>query len=93
MIAHIVEQREKEKQNLCNLTLIVAVVKRQDKQPVRVVVELVSAADVTRLEARDEDLWNELKQLRKENEALRRSFYELLEVFGEFKRSRSPAKK
>lgn len=57
--------------------------------PVRVVVELVSSADVTRLEARDEDLRNELNQLRKENEALRRSFYELLEVFGDLKRSRS----
>lgn len=62
-------------------------------QPVRIQVELLSSADVSRLEARDEDLRNDLNQLRKENEALRRSFYELLEVFGDIKRSRSQAKK
>lgn len=62
-------------------------------QPVRIHVELLSSADVSRLEARDEDLRNELIQLRKENEALRRSFYELLEVFGDIKRSRSQTKK
>ena len=62
-------------------------------QPVRVVVELVSSADVKRLEDRDEDIRAELIQLRRENEALRRSFYELLEVFGEYKRSRSHTQK
>lgn len=61
--------------------------------PTRIVVELVSSADVTRLEARDDDLRNELNQLRKENEGLRRQFYELLEVFGDLKRSRSQTKK
>ncbi len=61
--------------------------------PTRIVVELVSSADVARLEARDEDLRKELNQLRAENEGLRRSFYELLEVFGDLKRSRSPVKK
>ena len=60
--------------------------------PTRIVVELVSSADVTRLEARDDDLRKEIMQLRKENEGLRRSFYELLEVFGDLKRSRSQAK-
>lgn len=57
-------------------------------KPVRVVVELLSSADVARLEARDEDLRREIKQLRAENEGLRRSFYELLEVFGDIKPSR-----
>ncbi len=64
-----------------------------DQQPIRVVVELVSSADVKRLEGSDDELRNELKQLREENEALRRSFYELLEVFGDLKRSRSQQKK
>ena len=61
--------------------------------PWRIVVELVSSADVKRLEACDEDIRKELNQLRRENEALRRSFYELLEVFGDLKRSRSQQKK
>lgn len=60
--------------------------------PWRIVVELVSSADVKRLEASDEDIRKELNQLRRENEALRRSFYELLEVFGDLKRSRSSQK-
>lgn len=55
-------------------------------QEFRIVVELVSSADVKRLEARDEDIREEVQQLRRENEALRRSFYELLERFAETKR-------
>lgn len=62
-------------------------------KPVRVVVELLSSADVARLEARDETVLVEVAQLRKEVEGLRRSFYDLLEVFGDLKRSRSPSKK
>lgn len=54
----------------------------------RIVVELVSSADVRRLEARDEDVRLEVQQLRNEVEALRRSFYELLEAFGDLKRKR-----
>ena len=63
-----------------------------DKTPVRIVVELVSSADVKRLEARDEDIRSDLEQLRRENEGLRRSFYELLQVFADFKNPRSPQK-
>ena len=63
-----------------------------DKTPVRIVVELVSSADVKRLEARDEDIRSELEQLRRENEGLRRSFYELLQVFADIKNPRSPQK-
>lgn len=61
--------------------------------PVRVQVELISSADVARLEARDEDIRDELNQLRQEYAALRRSFYELLEVFGDMKRSRNQSNK
>lgn len=60
--------------------------------PYRVVVELLSSADVLRLEARDDEIRKELLQLRAENEALRRSFYELLEVFGDLKHSRFQSK-
>lgn len=61
-------------------------------EPVRIVVEVVSSADVRRLENRDDDIRAELEQFRRENEALRRSFYELLEVFGDLKRTRSSQK-
>lgn len=63
------------------------------ERPVRIVVELVSSADVRRLEARDDEIRAELNQLRRENEGLRRSFYELLEVFGDYKRTRTTSKK
>ena len=62
-------------------------------KPVRVVVELLSSADVARLEARDEEIRKELLQLRSEVEGLRRSFYELLEVFSDLKRTRQSPKK
>jgi len=55
-------------------------------EPIRVVVELVSGADVKRLEDRDDDVRAEVKQLRREVEGLRRSFYELLEQFNALKR-------
>ena len=45
----------------------------------RIIVEVVSHADVTRLEARDEDLRKEIKELERKIEGLHRSFYELLE--------------
>lgn len=53
----------------------------------RIVVELVSSADVRALEARDDANSLEVAQLRKEVEGLRRSFYELLERFSELQRS------
>lgn len=53
----------------------------------RIVVELVSSADVRRLEDRDEAVRAEVNQLRREVEGLRRSFYELLERFGDKHRS------
>lgn len=48
----------------------------------RIIVELVSSADVRRLEDRDEDVRNEVSQLRREVEALRRQLYDFLERFG-----------
>jgi len=55
---------------------------RLPDEPVRVVVELLSSAEVKRLEDRDDDVRRDVAQLRREVEALRRSFYDLLERFG-----------
>lgn len=52
----------------------------------RIVVEVVSGADVRRLEERDEDIRKEVLQLRKELEALRRQQFDLIAVFGDLKR-------
>lgn len=53
------------------------------QQPTRIVVELVSSADVKRLEGRDEELCEEIKRLEKRFEGLNRSFYELLETIAQ----------
>ena len=57
-----------------------------DQQPTRVVVELVSSESVRRLEARDEELREEIKRLEKRFEGLNRSFYELLETIAQQRR-------
>lgn len=48
----------------------------------RIVVELVSSADVKRLELRDEELRDEIKRLEAKLEGLHRTIYELMEAFG-----------
>lgn len=53
------------------------------QQPTRIVVELVSSESVRRLEARDDDLREEIKRLEKRLEGLNRSFYELLEAIAQ----------
>lgn len=53
-----------------------------EQQPVRIVVELVSSADVKRLEDRDEELRKEISQVMKRIEGLNRTFYEFLEAYG-----------
>ena len=59
-----------------------------EQQPVKVVVELVQSADVRRLEARDEELRNEIKQLEKKVEGLHRTLYESLEAVARFRSKR-----
>lgn len=54
----------------------------------RIVVELVSSADVKRLEARDDDLRNEIKRIEQKVDGLHRTMYELLEAFGQLKSKR-----
>lgn len=56
------------------------------QQPTRIVVELVSSADVKRLEERDDELRQEIKRLEKRFEGLYRSFYELLETIAQQRR-------
>lgn len=50
-----------------------------DQKPVRIIVEVVSAADVTRLEARDEDIREEVKKLERKLEGVHRTLYEVIE--------------
>ncbi len=54
----------------------------------RIVIELVSAADVARLEARDEAVREEIRQLEKRFEGLHKTVYELLEVLNGLQRKR-----
>lgn len=53
-----------------------------DDQPVRIVVEVVSHADVKRLEARDEEIRELIKNQDKRIEGLHRTLYELIEAIG-----------
>lgn len=59
-----------------------------EQQPMKIVVELVQSADVTRLEARDEELRNEIKQLERKLEGLHRTVYESLEAVSRFRNKR-----
>lgn len=56
------------------------------QQPVRIVVELVSSESVRRLEARDDDLREEIKRLEKRLEGVNRTLYELLETLAQQRR-------
>ena len=55
-------------------------------QECRIVVEMVSSADVRRLEAADQDLLSEIKRLEGLIEAQRRTMYELMETIAVFRR-------
>lgn len=54
----------------------------------RIVIELVSHADVARLEARDDAIKAENAQLRKELNAVRARLYELMEAIGDLRRNK-----
>ena len=51
-----------------------------DNPPQRIVVELVSSADVKRLEGRDDEIRNELKRVEQKVDGLHRTMYELMEA-------------
>lgn len=54
-------------------------------QPIRIVVEVVSSADVKRLEKRDEDVRSEVAKLEQKINALHRTIYELMEALSNLK--------
>lgn len=54
----------------------------------RIVIELVSSADVRRLEERDEAVREEIRKLEKRFEGLHSTVYELLEVLRDLQRKR-----
>lgn len=56
--------------------------------PLRIVVEVVSSADVKRLEARDDDVREEVSRLEAKLEGLHRTIYELLETIGTLRTKR-----
>ena len=56
--------------------------------PIRIVVEVVSSAEVKRLEARDEDVLAEVSRLEGKLEGLHRTIYELLETIGSLRNKR-----
>lgn len=54
----------------------------------RIIVELVSSADVKRLEDRDDELRNEIKRVEQKIDGLHRSMYELMEAFSSLRSKR-----
>ena len=59
-----------------------------DHEPMRVVVELVSSADVSRLEARDEELRQIIQEQDRRIEGLHRTIYELMETISKLRSKR-----
>lgn len=56
-------------------------------QPVRVVVEIATPEVIAQLKAENEELRKELQQLRKQHYSLHATVYQLLDRFGDLKRS------
>lgn len=59
-----------------------------DRIPERIVVEVVSHADVARLERRDDDTRAEIKRLEAKVDGLHRTIYELIETIGQLRSKR-----
>lgn len=56
--------------------------------PERIVVEVVSHADVERLERRDDEIRAEIKRLESKVDGLHRTIYELIETIGKLRSKR-----
>ncbi len=56
--------------------------------PTKIIVEVVSSADVKRLEARDDDLREEISRLEKKVLGLHSTMYELMEAIGRLRDNR-----
>ena len=61
---------------------------QDDQIPQRIIVEVISHADVERLERRDEDLRNEIKALESKIEGLHRTIYDVMEALGRLRSKR-----
>lgn len=59
-----------------------------DQQPNRIIVELVSSADVKRLEACDEELRELIRQQDRKIEGLHRTVYELMDLISKLRSKR-----
>lgn len=59
-----------------------------DRIPERIVVEVISHADVERLERRDDDNRAEIKRLEAKVDGLHRTIYELIETIGQLRSKR-----
>lgn len=53
-----------------------------EQQPIRIIVEVVSSADVRRLEERDEKILEDVKRVQERTEALNRILFEMMERLG-----------
>lgn len=59
-----------------------------DQLPNKIIVELVSSADVKRLEARDEELRELIKQQDRKIDGLHRTVYELMDLISKLRSKR-----
>ena len=59
-----------------------------DMIPDKIIIEVISHADVERLERRDEDLRNEIKALDRKIEGLHRTIYGLMETIARLRSKR-----
>lgn len=56
-----------------------------EQQPIRIIVEVVSHADVARLEARDDDIRKEISRVDDRITGLHKTLYELIETIGKLR--------
>ena len=59
-----------------------------DQLPNKIIVELVSSADVKRLEARDEELREIIRQQERKIDGLHRTVYELMDLISKLRGKR-----
>lgn len=59
-----------------------------NKRERRIVIEVISHADVERLERRDDDIRQDMANLEQRIEGLHRRIFELMEAIGQLRRNR-----
>lgn len=60
----------------------------ENNQPIKIVVEVVSHADVARLEARDEEIRKEIARIEGRLDGLHQTLYEMMEALGGLRKNR-----